>query len=467
MVRLLCVSLICLIFVGCGSDSADGPSAAAPVTLSIPSPEAADAAVKEDADAITNPVVEQLKNRARESVAAGEPGPAIEALSQAIGLAPQDSQLFHLRADVYVLLREFANAQADYSLAIQADPQNAQLYNVRGYFLMQQGAANDAIADFTKAIALDSQFAPAFNNRGLVRLAMQDYAAALDDFQQAVSLKRDYADALNNRGFTHMKLDDFTEALQDLKQVLKLNPDYTTAWNNCGLVYLKQEKYSDAAEAFSEAIRLAPFDTRWLGHRRTAYQKAGRFEDANADSRRIRWLAELTSLTNTAAGNGAQGWIRRAEHLVEGEEFEAAVQDYGRALRLAPDSTTAMNGRAMAWLKAGDLPKAIADCDVSLVNQPTQTAYSIRGDAWLALGNYDQAIADLEAGQRFDSAVADAYRQRASQHRNDGNTELAEADQARAAEIEAALAGQLDTAEAGRQPLPFPESPAVLSKEEL
>ncbi|MEQ9407035.1 MAG: tetratricopeptide repeat protein [Fuerstiella sp.] len=457
------LSLIFLIStVGCGSKSNDAESSSPGVALSIGSPAAgtADSAADEKiplADSLKNPVVEQLIQKARTAVVNGKHSAAIEALSQAIGFDAGDARLFRMRGDVYGLMGEYANARADFSLAIQAEPQNADLYNVRGYFLMTHGATGDAVADFDKAVELQPNLAVAWNNRGLVHLADSDFAAAEADFNKAVEIDPEYADALNNRGFARMKQGHLETALADLKQTIRQRPDYATAWNNTGLVYLQQENYEKAAEAFSEAVRLAPLDVRWLNHRRSALLKLERFEEASADTRRLNWLSTLSQLTIAANADSRnpQVWLQRATHLMNGAEYQAAVQDFTRALTVSPGNADALNGRATAWLKMGDLKQAIADCDESLVLQPSTTAYSVRGDAWFALKNLDQAIADFEAARRFDDTVAEAYLQRSTVHESAGEADLAKADLQKARQIRAGLAGQLGSAEP-KTALPFP-----------
>lgn len=452
----LFVCLLLVSLVGCGSKS-EAPAAKAGVPLSIKNPEAESGKPVVEKDvSLSSPVVEQLIAKARSAVVSGQPSTAIEALSQAIGISSHESRLFRLRADVYVLMGKFANAKADFTLALNVDPNNAELLNVRGYFFMTRGLADEALKDLNKAIELDPSMFTAWNNRGLVSLANKNYTDAENDFQKAADTNRKYADALNNLGFTKYKLKKYDEAIVSLKAALKQNPDYTTAWNNCGLVYMAQEKHAEAVEAFNKTVSLAPTDARWLNHRRAALLKMERFDEAAADAQKIRWLAGLKQLTNQAMSNArsADAWVSRGNYLVQGSAYGAAVQDYSRALALAPANTDALNGRATAWLNTGEVRKAIADCDESLVSNPSNEAYSVRGDAWFQLKNYDQAVKDFESAQRFDETVAEAYKMRAQQLRKDGKTDLAKADEGKARQINAGLAGQLGSDES--QPIPFP-----------
>lgn len=447
---------------GCGNKDGAPADSSGGVTLAINNPagkvNSATAGPSELSDSVANDAVEQLLQRATAAAQVGQNATAIEALSQAIGLNPGDSRLFRRRGDVYAAIGENANARADYSLAIQTDPGNAELYNLRGYFLMTHGAAAASVADFDKAVELNPQLAQAWNNRGLVFLADKKYKDAEGQFAKAIELDKKYSDAWNNRGYARMKQERWEEALADLKQAVTVNPEYSTAWNNSGLLYMRTEEYDKAAKAFTQAIRLSPLDARWVSHRRAAYLKMEKFEEASVDAQRMQWIQDLGKLTqnaNARSGDPA-AWIERGDHLAKGDQAAAAVHDYSRALALAPGNTKALNGRALAYLQANEYQKAIADCDESVIAESSAEAHSIRGDAWFALKQFDRAIQDFEAARRFDSVVAEAYRQRAAEHKAAGRTSEAQADLKQAAEIRNGLEGRLAPTDE-KQPLPFPE----------
>ena len=118
MRRILFYSLV-LCTAGCGSDS-NSPEKAAGISLSISNP-ASGSSVEKAAESVRgtpspseknleSPAVRQLIQKANAAVVAGQHRVAIEAMSQAIGQTPEDANLYRIRADVYVLLQEMANA---------------------------------------------------------------------------------------------------------------------------------------------------------------------------------------------------------------------------------------------------------------------------------------------------------------------------------------------------------------------
>ena len=439
--RCLAIALVMTVAAsGCGSDSKTAETASPGIPLSIsgtkPAPKPGQAEATAEVDKYA-PAVAQLLQRANAAVVAGQNTTAIESLSQAIGVTPDDASLFRMRADVYALQGENANARADFSTAVRIDPKNADLYNFRGYFLMAQGLAKEALADFNKAIELNATHVAALNNRGLMSLTSGDYNAAEADFTRAIDADRKFSDAWNNRGFARMKQEQPAEAMSDIKQAIRLKDNYVTAWNNCGLIAMQMSNFDEAEKAFARAVELDPMDVRWLNHHRTALIKQNRFADAQKDAEKIEWLNDLQLLTQQANRNARnpQAWLERGRHLMNGEQFGAAIQDFTRALVVNPGNAEALFGRARGWVRTGDLQKAMLDCDESLVSRPTKEAYSLRGDLWMRLDNLDQAISDFETAGRFDEEVATAYEKRAEKRREAGEVDDANTDSARAKEM--------------------------------
>jgi tetratricopeptide (TPR) repeat protein len=149
--------------------------------------------------------------------------------------------------------------------------------------------------------------------------------------------------------------------------------------------------------------------------------------------------------------NDAVRWLARGDLLVEGEMYDEAIQNFGRALQLEPSNVDVLNARAQVYVETGQLQLALDDCDESIVIESSQQALSIRGDVWLAIGNLDNAISDFEGALRFDSSVATAYRDRAARHKDAGNQSRADEDLEAAKRIEDAFSGRLvDESEAPR-----------------
>ena len=76
--------------------------------------------------------------------------------------------------------------------------------------------------------------------------------------------------------------------------------------------------------------------------------------------------------------------------------YDAAVADYSKAIRLNPKYGAALNNRAVAYRTKGDLPRALADLALAIrLNPKSAQAFTNRGLIHLKLGNRDRAIVDF------------------------------------------------------------------------
>lgn len=80
----------------------------------------------------------------------------------------------------------------------------------------------------------------------------------------------------------------------------------------------------------------------------------------------------------------SMGGCRDGHRRKENEEAESHAKD-----------AEFLNDRATKWLSAGEYDKAIEDSSRSIKIDPNQeTPYTLRAAAWLNLGEYDKAIED-------------------------------------------------------------------------
>lgn len=419
------------ILMGCGSGES---SPEAGVTLSINNPQSK----VDPSQPVEQKAIADVMKKAQAFAARGMGAKAIEVLGQGIGVAPDNANLYRMRAEVYNASGEYASAMADYSAAVRLSPQDAKLHNVRGFFLMARGDAKRAEADFSKAVELDPKFAEAWNNRGLIFLAGNQSDRAIADFSQAIKTKDDYVDAHNNLGFAFYKAKKFDQAEASLNRALQINPDYVNAYNNRGLVRLQTKETDKAVADFTEAIKRNRFDVQYYVSRRVALLALKQTTAAAADAQRINWLTGLNTMNTRVRqdrGNPAV-YIDRGRYFEQAGEQEEAIVDYTRALQLNPGSNDALVRRAAALNVIGRYDQAIADCDSALRLMDSPTAHSVRGDAWMKKGDVDQAIADFELAERFDRSVAQAYLMRAEKMEKAGDPAAAAEDRRHAKSLD-------------------------------
>jgi tetratricopeptide (TPR) repeat protein len=89
------------------------------------------------------------------------------------------------RGDSLVILQQWDEAIAAYTMAVIADPMYVVAYNNRGYAFAQKGHYDKAITDYSKSIEIDPEYARAYNNRGFAYRSLGEISKADADFQMA------------------------------------------------------------------------------------------------------------------------------------------------------------------------------------------------------------------------------------------------------------------------------------------
>lgn len=119
---------------------------------------------------------------------------------------------------------------------------------------------------------------------------------------------------------------------------------------------------------------------------------------------------------------------RAAAYRVKGD-FDRALADLDKALRLSPKSAPALLERGSINRDRGDFDRAIADYSAAISAQPrSATAFFGRAESYRAKNNLDSAIADYDVALRLDKSLAMAHRGRAAAYRDKGDLDRALAD---------------------------------------
>ena len=151
-------------------------------------------------------------------------------------------------------------------------------------------------------------------------------------------------------------------------------------------------------------------------------------------------IRACTSLIQSGTLQGlerADAHNRRGQALFLQQEYDRAISNFTRAIKIAPGFAIAHNNRGFVHYTVGDLDQAIADFDAAIRARPNYArAYYNRGTAYHASGDLDRAIADYDAAIRADPGYGNAYVNRSHAHRQKGDIDRAAADCDRARQVD-------------------------------
>lgn len=145
--------------------------------------------------------VEILAQAGNAWLLSGKPARALDALTRALELNPQDSQALIDRARALLLLDRRAEAERDLAAAVGVNPLAADAFVLRAGLAREQGHLDAARKDADTAVGLDPQSAEAWLERGRVRQAQGDWIGARADWRAALA-----ADAASEAGQAAQRL---------------------------------------------------------------------------------------------------------------------------------------------------------------------------------------------------------------------------------------------------------------------
>jgi len=215
----------------------------------------------------------------------GEPQQAIELISEALALSPDDYHALNHLGEAY----------------------RAMLY------------LDEAMTCFERALELKDDLYQAWNNMGNIYQARDKLAQAAACYQKAIAINPEYAEAHINLGNTFQERGMRDAAIAAYRRSLEIHPDSSIALANLGNLYKSMRLYDEAIPLYRRAVALQPHlvDVH-LGLAR-ALQESGQREKA---------LRSFERACELAPDNPEARWGFVMSKLPQVHESVATVEDY-------------------------------------------------------------------------------------------------------------------------------------------
>ncbi len=275
--------------------------------------------------------------------------------------------IFNSRAESYLVNEE--GELVDHDAEPAEDPTDAEGLALRGAARLSQEQFAGALEDFDASIALDDQQAHVFLQRARTRLALLRPADAWDDVEASIALDAGNAEALILRArLKALRGDGLDAALEDAMAASAAIPEQSNLRLELGGLFSGLDRYDQAIIEY----------TQWIdAHRR--------------DVRR------------PIAMNG-RCWARAMLNV----DLDDALDDCNEAVRWSKDNPAYLDSRGLVRLRRGQFGRAIEDYDKALEIAPDM-AWSLYGRSLAhdAEGNEAQAETDLAAAIAADEDIVE------------------------------------------------------------
>lgn len=350
-----------------------------------------------------------LDMRAQVRLKGGKPREALNDLNELSRLEPQRPEIFMTRARIYMKLKEYAQAVADYRRAeelMQGDPDiikekvlvlfkthqpakaleglsaysaahpgddEALVLVARAHILLGNDAEGERV--LKRVLARDPDHAPAHLYSGVLAMRARDWDLALEHLNRAINLAPSLVESYKERARVFIELGEPARAASDLAKAAELDPSDGEIFALRGLTYLGRMLYDAAVADFTRALECLPADPRILYDRAVAYMSKEGWEPAMKDLDAVLTvrpqaaralslraiihfnrndLASARADFDRAAACGAQDplvWNNRGFFNYKTGNYKTALEDFNRALRLGGDYAIAKNNLSLVHKK--------------------------------------------------------------------------------------------------------------------
>jgi serine/threonine protein kinase/tetratricopeptide (TPR) repeat protein len=222
-------------------------------------------------------------NLARALDCQGKSREAIEALDQAIRLAP--SAILHLRrARLRLTVGDGNAARSDFDRARELEPVDSPIaHRARAEEALAAGRFPEATREFNRYLdargVADADF---YQARGLARANLGDDPGAVEDYTRALALEPNASNMRTRRGWTYL-LSSQKLAENEFREAIRLNPENADAHSGLGYTRVLAGRYEEAIGDAEKAVALGPRAPELLYNAGCILAKA--VELAGADAR--------------------------------------------------------------------------------------------------------------------------------------------------------------------------------------
>jgi tetratricopeptide (TPR) repeat protein len=218
-------------------------------------------------------------------------------------------------------------------------------------------------ADFQRvtsctAVASDTRAEPnrraiAYVLRGASRAQVGQYARAMADFGRAIRLDPRYANAYVERGQVFQQRGAFERAVRDFDSALAIDPNLPVAIQRRDDALSGRWDYlAEELRRLDDALARDPGNSGLLNNR--CWTRAINDDDLDLA------LADCNAAIEHEPTN-VEAWDSRGMVHLKREEFQAAYEDYNRAVSLRPGYGHYLYGRGIAQLRLGNADAGRAD----------------------------------------------------------------------------------------------------------
>lgn len=185
-----------------------------------------------------------------------EIAPSLQALDQAVLLAPNDYEVIYSRGVVHLGAMNLPQATRDYSEALRLDSASSNAYYGLGSIHALYSRYDSAVIMYSRAIRFSTNFFEAYTERAVAFGALKRYSEAMADFRKAEAIAPAYSKIYGDRGVLLLQMGNAQEAAADFLRQTEVEPRSIAARMNAAMTAVMLGDTLTASLQFSKAMEI-------------------------------------------------------------------------------------------------------------------------------------------------------------------------------------------------------------------
>ncbi|AOW11003.1 tetratricopeptide repeat protein [Flavobacterium gilvum] len=296
-----------------------------------------------------------------------------EDYSSAVGISPNDPDIYISRAKIYFELEQYSKAEADYKQALKIDESLVKAYAGLGRNYIYQKNYTEAEKVLSTCIKLNPEYSEGYYFKALAYYEQNKYGKAIEEIFKAVLLGEEgrlYSDL-----FVEYSAKNYALSLSIVNAQINSQPENAKWYYTRAQLLENKNNFKEAINDYSKLIKLydnnIALKAEILEDRASCYSSAGMYEQSIKD------YSQAISIDSTDAFNfSLRGDVKRLMG-----DFSGAKEDFTKAIKILPNEAWFYYQRGWieeAFLK--DYEAGLNDyTDAISINNGFTYAYLMRG----------------------------------------------------------------------------------------
>lgn len=332
----------------------------------------------------------------------GKPSEAIVQFRQAIAANPGNAFAYAVLGNTLTMQLRWTESNAAFADGIAKSPASDLIYVAKGRSLIAQGKLQDGLGSLQKAAALHPGNAMDWVSVGDAAQVLNQFDVAENSYMKAADVDHSIPDPQIALGDLYARQARNDMAQTAYQNAIAIAPGEARTYNMLAAFLVSLNQNDQAISVFRQGVAADKGQIESLLYLGREFQRLGRVSNAQQAFQQAISIGGTGSTVNVGASefqsgisspSVAQAYIGLG-NLRTSQADPAAIQDYQKAIELAPANPNGYINLGLAYLAQGKTNEAQTQF------QKATEANPVSAGAYVALGALYQAQADQVAAQQ-------------------------------------------------------------------